>query len=72
MSFNLSLEFILAFAAQFVVVVSFFSSLRERVKRLEEERIKVDKKLESFNEKHELIAEINGKLDLLISQLQQK
>lgn len=72
MSFSISLELLLTIIVQFVVIVSFFVSMRERVKRLEADVTKLWEVQDEAKEKHEMIASINAKLDLLISQMSQK
>ena len=72
MNFSLSLELLLTLVVQSVIVISFFVSMRERVKRLETDVINLWKVQDEAKEKHEMIARIDAKLDLLLSQLSQK
>lgn len=72
MNFSVSLELLLTLVVQFVVIISFFVSMRERVKRLETDVINLWKVQDEAKEKHEMIARIDAKLDLLLSQLSQK
>ena len=72
MNFSLSPEFLLTLVVQSVIVISFFVSMRERVKRLETDVIKLWEVQDEAKEKHEMIARIDAKLDLLLSQLSQK
>ena len=72
MSFSISFEFVLTLVVQFVFVISFFVSMRERVKRLEADVIKLWEVQDESKEKHELIATINAKLDMVIQQLNAK
>ena len=72
MNFSLSPEFLLTLVVQSVIVISFFVSMRERVKRLETDVIKLWEVQDEAKEKHEMIARIDAKLDLLLSQLAQK
>ena len=72
MNFSLSLELLLTLVVQSVIVISFFVSMRERVKRLETDVIKLWEVQDEAKEKHEMIARIDAKLDLLLSQLAQK
>jgi len=72
MSFSISLEFLLTVVAQFIVVISFFVSMRERVKRLETDVVNLWQVQDEAKQKHELIATINAKLDMVIQQLNAK
>ena len=72
MNFSVSLELLLTLVVQFVVIISFFVSMRERVKRLETDVIKLWEVQDEAKEKHELIARIDAKLDLLLSQISKK
>ncbi|WNY98735.1 hypothetical protein SUSP_001244 [Sulfurospirillum sp. 'SP'] len=72
MNFSVSLELLLTLVVQFVVIISFFVSMRERVKRLETDVIKLWEVQDEAKEKHELIARIDAKLDLLLTQISQK
>lgn len=72
MNFSISFELALILVVQFVAIVTFFTSLKERVKRLESDVIKLQDAIEEAKEKHELIARIDAKLDMLISQLNAK
>lgn len=72
MNFSVTLEFILTLAVQIVFIVGFFTSLREKVKFLEADVIAIKKAIKEGQEQHKLIAKIDGKLDLLITQLSQK
>ena len=72
MNFSISLELLLTLVVQSVIVISFFVSMRERVKRLETDVIKLWEVQDEAKEKHEMIARIDAKLDLLLSQLAQK
>ena len=69
---NVSLELIFTIVSQIVLVVGFFASLRERVKRLEDDSIKLQKAVEETREHDVLIAKIDAKLDLLITHFSQK
>ena len=69
---NVSLELIFTIVCQFVLVVGFFASLRERVRRLEDDSIKLQKAVEETREHDVLIAKIDAKLDLLITHFSQK
>jgi len=72
MSFSISLEFLLTVVAQFIVVISFFVSMRERVKRLETDVVNLWQVQDEAKQKYELIATINAKLDMVIQQLNAK
>ena len=72
MNFSLSLELLLTLVVQSVIVISFFVSMRERVKRLETDVIKLWEVQDEAKEKHEMIARIDAKLDLLLTQLAHK
>lgn len=72
MNFSVSLELLLTLVVQFVVIISFFVSMRERVKRLETDVIKLWEVQDEAKEKHEMIVKIDTKLDMLIAQLSQK
>ena len=72
MNLSISLELGIVLIVQFVTIVAFFTSLKERVKRLESDVIKVQNDIEETKEKHELIARIDAKLDMLIRQLNVK
>ena len=72
MNFSVSLELLLTLVVQFVVIISFFVSMIERVKRLETDVIKLWEVQDEAKEKHELIARIDAKLDLLLTQISQK
>ena len=72
MNFSVSLELLLPLVVQFVVIISFFVSMRERVKRLETDVIKLWEVQDEAKEKRELIARIDAKLDLLLTQISQK
>ena len=72
MNFSVSLELLLTLVVQFVVIISFFVSMRERVKRIETDVIKLWEVQDEAKEKHELIARIDAKLDLLLTQISQK
>lgn len=72
MSFSISFELVLAFIIQFVVVVAFFASLKEKVKFLEVDVKELQDAIKESHEKHELIARIDAKLDLLIKQISTK
>ena len=72
MNFSINPEFLFTLFVQFVIVVSIFVSMRERVKRLEADVIKLWEVQDEAKEKHEMIARIDAKLDLLLSQLSQK
>ena len=72
MNFSVSLELLLTLVVQFVVIISFFVSMRERVKRLETDVIKLWEVQDEAKEKRELIARIDAKLDLLLTQISQK
>ena len=72
MSFQISLEFLLSFFIQFVVVVGFFFSLNEKVKFLEESIMSLWDKQDEAKEKHEAIVRIEAKLNALIDELRQK
>ena len=69
---NFSPELIFTIVSQIVLVVGFFASLRERVKRLEDDSIKLQKAVEETREHDVLIAKIDAKLDLLITHFSQK
>ena len=69
---NVSLELIFTIVSQIVLVVGFFASLRERVKRLEDDSIKLQRAVEETREHDVLIAKIDAKLDLLITHFSQK
>lgn len=72
MSFSISFELLLTLVVQFVVIVSFFVSMRERVKRLETDVTKLWEVQDEAKEKHEMIARIDAKLDMLIAQMSHK
>ncbi len=72
MNFSISFELGLVLIVQFVTIVAFFTSLKERVKRLESDVIKVQDDIEDAKEKHELITRIDVKLDMLMRQLNVK
>ena len=72
MNFSVSLELLLTLVVQFVVIISFFVSMRERVKRLETDVIKLWEVQDEAKEKHEMIVKIDTKLDMLIAQLSLK
>jgi len=72
MNFSVSLELLLTLVVQFVVIISFFVSMRERVKRLETDVIKLWEVQDEAKEKHEMIVKIDTKLDMLIAQMSQK
>ena len=69
---NFSPELIFTIVSQIVLVVGFFASLRERVKRLEDDSVKLQKAVEETREHDVLIAKIDAKLDLLITHFSQK
>ncbi len=69
---NFSPELIFTIVSQIVLVVGFFASLRERVKRLEDDSIKLQEAFEETREHDVLIAKIDAKLDLLITHFSRK
>lgn len=68
MSFSLSPEFLLTIAIQLVTIIWFFASNNERVKRLEADVKELWRVQDVAREKHETIAEMNAKLDLLLDR----
>lgn len=72
MNFSVSLELLLTLVVQFVVIISFFVSMRERVKRLETDVINLWEVQDEAKEKYEMIVKIDTKLDMLIAQLSRK
>ncbi len=72
MIFEISLEFLLSFFIQFVVVVGFFFSLNEKVKFLEKSIMSLWDKQDEAKEKHETIVRIEAKLNALIDEIRQK
>jgi len=69
MSFSFSPEFLLTVVIQLVSIIWFFASTSERVKRLEADVLKLWEVQDEAKEKHELIARIDAKLDMLIDQM---
>lgn len=69
MSFTFSPEFLLTVVIQLVSIIWFFASTSERVKRLEADVLKLWEVQDEAKEKHELIARIDAKLDMLIDQM---
>ena len=67
MNFSFSAEFLFTLLVQFVLLVSFFITLKERVKTLSEKVEKLQDESETARQKFELIAEMNAKLDFLVS-----
>ncbi len=68
----LPLELIITLIIQFVGIVAFFASLHWKVKFLEADVKQLQIAMKEGHEQHKLIAKIDGKLDLLISQITQK
>lgn len=68
MSFSFSPEFLLTIVIQLVSVIWFFASTSERVKRLEADVLKLWKVQDEAKEKHETIAKMDAKLDLLLDR----
>lgn len=69
---NVSLELIFTIVCQFVLVVGFFASLRERVKRQGDDILKLQKDVDETRELDVHIAKIDAKLDLLMTHFLQK
>jgi len=69
MIFTFSPEFLLTVVIQLVSIIWFFASTSERVKRLEADVKKLWEVQDEAKEKHELIARIDAKLDMLIDQM---
>ena len=69
---SLPLEQIVTFLVQFVGILAFFASLHWKVKFLEADVKELKSAVEEGQKQHLLIAKIDGKLDLLITQLSQK
>lgn len=67
MNFSFSAEFLFTLLVQLVLLVSFFITLKERVKTLSEKVEKLQDESETARQKFELIAEMNAKLDFLVS-----
>lgn len=66
MNYSIGSEFILTVFVQFALVVSIFATLRERVKGLEADLEKVLVEQNEAKSKHETIAKIDAKLDILL------
>ncbi len=65
-------ELIVTLLVQFIGIVAFFASLHWKVKFLEADVKELQGAIKEGQEQHKLIAKIDGKLDLLITQLTQK
>ena len=68
----LPLELIVSLLVQFIGFVAFLASLHWKVKFLEADVKELQIAMKEGHEQHKLIAKIDGKLDLLISQMTQK
>lgn len=68
MNFQFTSELVFTIIIQIVTVVAIFVSMRERVKGLEADMIEVKKEQNEARSKHETIAKIDVKLDLLIER----
>lgn len=69
MNLNFSPEFLFTIALQLVTIIWFFASMKERVKRLEADVLKLWEIQDETKEKHETIAKIDAKLDMLIAHI---
>lgn len=68
MNFQFSSELVFTVIIQVVTVVTIFVSMRERIKGLEVDMIEVNKELKDARSKHETIAKMDAKLDLLLDR----